>query len=399
MRIHGVDSISSYYLKIESYIRSEIQSKDDNYILEVDEDEYAEFLYQEHSLEPILKDDSREQTIEEISSWTDEQGILGPYTKEHLGVKLEYPIQVNRTTDEVDRLQSSVLGSFYNWELNEATGIYKTFLDQDPSAIKGALNSLETVLLNKNSQIESFNPQLREKIKTIIRERIEKVKQNKSNFEDLIKTVGVPLKVVNKDAVKPINFGVKPQIKILIPPTAKTKTDYVLDKEKVLTVLQIIDNLVSSWESAPNSYNDRPEEELRDIILSSLNSVFAGKATAETFSKKGKADIFLNIERGEILIMECKWWDGEKTLSEAVDQILGYITWRHSYGIIIIFSKNQDFTAVLKSAKQTIENHKSYKDNIKSITDSHFESQHVFPEDIEKNIELHVVVYSLCKPK
>lgn len=39
------------------------------------------------------------------------------------------------------------------------------------------------------------------------------------------------------------------------------------------------------------------EEALRDVLLVSLNSIFEGKATGETFSKRGKTDIYLNINK------------------------------------------------------------------------------------------------------
>lgn len=399
MRIHGGDDIFGYYSNIENHIRSAIQSREDSYILGIDEEEYINYLFDEYSLEPIIKDHLRKMTTEEASEWITDEGILGPFTRERLLIKLGYLIKINRTTSEVAELQSSLIGGIYEWELDEGSGMFRITVDRNPSAIKGAVDSLEAVLLNKNSQIESSNPQLKEKIKMMVKERIEKVKKNKSDFEEVLKTINFPLEIVNKDAVKPIDFGIKTQIKALIPPTPKPKVEYVLDREKVLTILQIIDNLVKSWETAPNSYNNRPEEDLRDIILSSLNSVFGGKATAETFSKKGKADIFLSIEENAALVMECKWWDGEKMLVEAINQILGYITWRHSFGIIIVFSKNQDFTNVLDSVKQAIQAHELYKNGMKSISNTHFESIHTFPEDDRKTIELHVVVYNLCPPK
>ena len=46
-----------------------------------------------------------------------------------------------------------------------------------------------------------------------------------------------------------------------------------------------------------------------------LNAIFSGKATGETFSNKGKTDIYLNIEKGNILVFECKIWGGKSSIT------------------------------------------------------------------------------------
>lgn len=150
-----------------------------------------------------------------------------------------------------------------------------------------------------------------------------------------------------------------------------------------------------SWELSPLTYQKFEEEELRDIILSSLNSVFRGSATGETFSKKGKTDIYLNIPQGQILIAECKIWDGAKKFLETIDQILGYLTWRNSYGIVINFSKNKGFTDVLETSFEEIPKHSQYRKGIDKIEATHFVSYNSLPEDEKKLVELHYLTYNL----
>jgi len=153
--------------------------------------------------------------------------------------------------------------------------------------------------------------------------------------------------------------------------------------------------VVGGWELSPLTYQKLEEEELRNIILSSLNSVFQGGATGETFSKRGKTDIYLNIQQGQILIAECKVWNGAKNFHETVDQILGYLTWRNSYGIIINFSKNRGFTEVLETLFNEIPNHPLYRKGIDKIEETHFVSYNSLPEDERKLVELHYLNYNL----
>jgi hypothetical protein len=92
-----------------------------------------------------------------------------------------------------------------------------------------------------------------------------------------------------------------------------------------------------------------PEEALRDVMLSSLNIVFEGGAGGEVFRVLGKTDIHLPITRGEVCIAELKIWDGPASLAQVVGQLLDRLTWRDAYGVVILFSKNADFGAVLAS--------------------------------------------------
>ena len=79
-----------------------------------------------------------------------------------------------------------------------------------------------------------------------------------------------------------------------------------MDREKVIDIIKLIDNQCLQFEKTPKTYNKFDEPNLRDLILANLNSVFEGKATGETFNSNGKTDIYLNIDKGNILVAECK---------------------------------------------------------------------------------------------
>ena len=108
------------------------------------------------------------------------------------------------------------------------------------------------------------------------------------------------------------------------------------------------------FERTPLTFSKLEEEELRNVILSHLNGVFDGNAVGEAFSKRGKTDIYLPINKGAVFIAECKYWKGAKTLESAVKQILGYLTWRNSFGVIILFSNRKSFTNILSTVDENI---------------------------------------------
>ena len=129
--------------------------------------------------------------------------------------------------------------------------------------------------------------------------------------------------------------------------------------------------------------------------MSALNGIFEGDATGETFVKKGKTDIHLKIEKGEILIFECKNWGGEKIYLKTIDQLIGYVTWRQNYGVIIMFNKKKGFSKILDQIPATIQKHSCYKGRYKKISDAHFVSEHSLPEDAGKIIKIHHLIYNI----
>lgn len=105
-------------------------------------------------------------------------------------------------------------------------------------------------------------------------------------------------------------------------------------QEPVLTdaiyedIIRIIQNMAHAMERSPSSFTSLNEEALRHHVLSHLNGRFEGQATGETFNEHGKADILIRSGDRNIFIAECKFWGGPKVLSDAIDQLLSYSSWR-----------------------------------------------------------------------
>jgi hypothetical protein len=131
------------------------------------------------------------------------------------------------------------------------------------------------------------------------------------------------------------------------------------------------------------------EEEMRDLIIGMMNTNYHGAATAETFNKLGKTDIRLRVDAGNVLICECKVWNGSKAYGEAMDQLFGYLTWRESYGVLIIFCKRKDMTATIGQARKAAETHASYTSgSLATPSESRFSTRHKHPQDPAKSVEI-----------
>lgn len=62
-----------------------------------------------------------------------------------------------------------------------------------------------------------------------------------------------------------------------------------------------------------------------------------------------------------VFIAECKYWEGEAAFSEAIDQLLGYVTWRDTKTALLVFNRNKDLSAVLQKADSAAQSHKNFK--------------------------------------
>ncbi len=189
---------------------------------------------------------------------------------------------------------------------------------------------------------------------------------------------------------------VKEKLRPIIRPAAKAPVKFELPRDKFYAILDLIKGSCGQFERTPITFAKLDEEELRNVILSNLNSRYEIEAVGEAFCKRGKTDIYLRVQEGGIFVAECKNWAGATTINEAVRQILDYLTWRDSYGVVIIFSKRKGFSKVLAAAASQILQLPSYIKAFKKIDESHFSGLFALPEDEHKLVELHFMIHNLC---
>lgn len=126
-------------------------------------------------------------------------------------------------------------------------------------------------------------------------------------------------------------------------------------------IITDISRTLTMFERLPITHVDAKEERLRDQILVSLHAIY-GAGSAETFSKRGKTDIYLPWRDNAIFIAECKWWTGRKVfVEEALPQLLDrYVVWRDTHTAMILFIKNKGVSSVIQQAVESIQQHPRY---------------------------------------
>ncbi len=400
-----------FYRELFDRLKLQIESESDDYIIAQPSDDLVKYFFKD-ALQPIEFDSDKEESIKHekyiktIYSHEREWGYQqdGDLKVECEKIVVKLPIVLNRSIDQILNLRTNSIslsgGPQFTISGNnvvvevEIKGYGKNLNnDQISSGILNTKSAIQNLFQSKNSEIEKENNKLKSQLAQFIESRKTKLDSDKKRLEELVKMIKIPIERKAGDVVKKVQIDRKPFIQKIKPKTPYE--DYKLDREKVIDIIKLINNQCLQFEKTPKTYDKFDEPNLRDLILSNLNSVFEGKATGETFNSNGKTDIYLNIDKGNILVSECKIYGGQKLYHETIEQLLGYLTWRQNFGIMISFCKNKNFSKIIDEAEAIITFHNSYDSGFKKIDDSHFISKHTLPGDEYKYVEFHHLYYNL----
>ena len=171
-------------------------------------------------------------------------------------------------------------------------------------------------------------------------------------------------------SVKKNDFGsriispVKRHIYPIAHKHAPQERTFCIEAANYEEILAILRNTGATMERTPNSYRAMGEEDLRNVLLASLNSSFNGSATGEAFRNNGKTDICIEAENRAAFVAECKMWTGEKEVAAAIAQLDSYLTWRDCKTALIYFVRRKDFLSVAKKMESVLQ----HQENISQVS-------------------------------
>ena len=400
-----------FYNNIISGIETEIGKCDDDYILNVNEDEYISYLIEKYALEPLTVIKETEEVAtptefrEDLSQYRDDY-LCARYGKYRQGYSIRISYSYNGTGVLFKVRPNRFASITYQISLDEYSSrvsfIIKIY-SQDPKEFErekeDAYRHAFTNIDNINSCVASYNNSLN----NLIRKMFLSIKQKrleKTNFFAAIK--------VNKTTNTPSTYGV-PVIKKTEPvkpscPNAKLYSpEPSLDMSTYENISSEINSLGASMERKPSLYLGKDEEGLRDTFVTLLETRFKGiTATGETFNHCGKTDILLknSTDGSNLFIAECKFWHGPSLFQQAISQLFDrYLTWRDSKTALMVFVNGTGFTKVLNSIKENIVSHPYYVRPNKAHSDTSTNYIFSLPQDKNKEVFLEVMVFNFDKNK
>lgn len=244
-----------------------------------------------------------------------------------------------------------------------------------------------------NSDISEYNKSLESTIKTLLENRLKKAK----DYINVRKKLDIPLELnSNAPNIKPIRLKkVKKNKSREFPKLKSSPIEYSISDNDYENIKNIINLTCISMEKLARTFCKFQEEELRDVILSNLNTHYQNNATGETFNKRGKTDIHIPFENKSAYIGECKIWAGKEQFLAAIDQLFSYMRWRDTKTSLIIFNKkNKDFPKLIETIDDLLSKHELKVNKIKLDKNS-WQCKLKKSKDSTEIVDINIVVYDL----
>jgi hypothetical protein len=385
-------------------ISSAINSQPDNYILNVNKEEYIQHLVSEFTITPveIHKDQLSASTYEAqipaehhptfYCSLDSGKSYPRDVIKYHLPfsgdpelLKMRastYTLSSPRITVE----DGCICFEIINFNLTPET------IKQEADSI---INSLESQNQHLTRDLNAFNAQ----IEGLATQAFDSEKQQLLKKNDLMSSLGVPIR---KAGSMSATFAVPAKRTKVIPSKPKPvvaekgyKPESALDDSIYKQILSIIHDVGKQFERLPSTYAEKEEEHLRDHMLLILEPNFEGSATGETFNKSGKTDILLRHEGKNVFIAELKYWRGKKAYLDTISQLLGYLTWRDSKAAVVFFVKNKELSPVLNTVKEATPEHANYLGFVTEQDEGWYHYRFHINDDKNREVKLSVMLFHL----
>lgn len=266
--------------------------------------------------------------------------------------------------------------------------------EQVRNEVNRTIAEIEGYLVTLRSNAQGLNSQIRSLARSAIEQRRGKLLMDRNLLGDL----GFKIKEREGESRTYAAPEVRRKISPALPPASTTpyKPEPTLANADYEHILSVIQNMVHVMERSPSAFTSMDEESIRSHFLVQLNGHYEGQATGETFNYQGKTDILIRSEGKNIFIAECKFWFGPKKLTETIDQLLGYSSWRDTKVAVIVFNRNKDFSKVLDSIQETTKSHGNFKRQITISSETMF--RYVFAHRDDANRELLLTVMAFDVP-
>lgn len=403
------DTFVTFSNFIENVVR-EIDALDNEYVLKASETELEDYYVGKVLIDPLVLDsenyyvDNQQSIRKDVSHDFDRMAFRGePIIV--AGTQLDIAMHFSGNP-MLWRIQPSTFSLSHYPEIsikNDKITFSITFADDsaDPARLKqqieSIVKSLAGAVQNLQRDVENHNRTAPNQIKAALEQK----KQKAQTATNALVGLGIPFK--RKD--NPPTFTV-PTTRRATPakrppkvPTEKYEPEPVLDMAEYEHILEVIKSMGLVIERSPSSFATLDEEAIRTHFLLQLNGHYEGSATGETFNAVGKTDILIRVENKNIFIAECKFWRGPKGFSEAVEQLLSYLSWRDSKCALLIFNKNKDSSAVRDRMHELMESRTEHRRTLFHNRDGDYRYIFIKTDDPGKEIIITTQLFDIPENK
>lgn len=237
------------------------------------------------------------------------------------------------------------------------------------------------------SNLAEWNTETRQRIRDRIAARRERLGGLKQGLGFPLRPRSEPVEGYDRNAV----------VRRAIHPSVASGEPFI-DMAHYDDILSVLSKMSVVMERAPSAFATMDEEAIRHQFIVPLNVLYEGQAHAEAFNFEGKTDILIRVSGRAVFIAECKFWKGEKALAAAVDQLLGYTSWRDTKTALLVFNRGRSFSTVLSKISGVIEAHSAFVRRVPYDVESG--SRHILrrPDDEHRELTLTVLAFDVPGP-
>lgn len=301
------------------------------------------------------------------------------------------------------RIRPSTFGfaGYPDLEIREDVVVFKCSFPDDAAETQGlkaeidrTISSLSDAVSNLARDVEKHN----EEAPRVVRATLERKLSDARAAVDAVMGLGIPIrqKSAPETFVAPTKRRESPVSRPSVP-TRKYAPEPILDQREFEHILDVIKSMVLVIERNPASFASLREEAIRDHFLLQINGHYDGSATGETFNASGKTDILIRVDNRNVFIAECKFWRGQKSFSEAVDQLLGYLSWRDSKCALLTFNRGRDSSAVRRKMHEIMTSRAEHRKTIMCEVGGDARYIFVKPSDPGREIQIHAMLFDVPK--
>lgn len=400
-RVFGERELRDFLEASKANVADSIESEKDDYILNVNENDYVAHKVSEATVENL------EIHVDDIYASSSEQMIPAERLprdfdvypgKSYKKVVIKFHVPISGNIQLLHCIPSSRILWTMEIEVNRDEFCFEiiNYRDDADEIVRRKEENIRSILQqyeNVRAEVERANASLEQHVRNAFNSRKQRIQKSSG----VLASLGVPIK---KSSAAPATFSVpvpqKRKKPILNKPNVKESgftPEPSLDQSTYIDILKLIHDVGKEFERLPSLYAGKEEEHLRDHFLMMLEPNFEGSATGETFNKTGKTDILLRHESSNVFIGECKFWKGEKSFLSTISQLLGYLTWRDSKAAVIMFVPNKDFSSVVETARKASTKHTNFLKYVDENEETWFNYEFHLDGDRNRVVKVAVMLY------
>ncbi len=271
--------------------------------------------------------------------------------------------------------------------------------DSDPNDFKRRVDEqIKAIRDNvgyQKSQIDQFNAQLPSRAQAAVAKRRTRL----GKAADVLKVLNIPL-APKPGAPDVSQLPIKRKMVVPLAPPATGEKSYQIDDAIYEHILGVIRHEGATFEATRETYINLGEEDLRNIMLAHLNGHYEGDAKGEAFRGAGKTDVTIERENRAAFVAECKLWKGDKQMAAAIDQLLGYLTWRDGKTALVLFNKEvAGFAEIQAKVPELVKAHPRFVSALAAGKAGEWRFRFKSKDDDGRFVTVHVFLFNLFVTK